>query len=72
VLASFNQMTLKVPVERGDILSLLHREGVDMEQEFVEAESSYMVKVRVNRDNPVYGKIYPFLLNKPEIVEESW
>jgi GTP-binding protein HflX len=72
VLASYNQMTLKVPVERGDILSLLHREGVEMEQEFVEAEAAYLVKVRVNRDNPVYGRIHPFLLNKPEIAEESW
>lgn len=71
-LASFNQMTLKVPVERGDILSLLHREGVEMEQEFNEEEASYRVTVRVNRDNPIYGRIAPFLLDKPETVEESW
>ncbi|KQL44491.1 GTPase HflX [Brevibacillus choshinensis] len=71
-LATFNQMTLKVPVERGDILSLLHREGVEMEQHFDEEEESYRVTVRVNRDNPIYGRIAPFLLDKPETVEESW
>ncbi|QRG65393.1 GTPase HflX [Brevibacillus choshinensis] len=71
-LASFNEMTLKVPVERGDILSLLHREGVEMEQHFDEEEESYRVTVRVNRDNPIYGRIAPFLLDKPETVEESW
>ncbi len=72
VFASFNQMKLKVPVERGDILSLLRREGIEMEQDFDEAEAAYLVKVRVNRENPVYGRIAPFLIDKPEIVEESW
>ncbi|MGG1661303.1 GTPase HflX [Brevibacillus sp. NRS-1366] len=71
-LASFNEMTLRVPVERGDILSLLHREGVEMDQQFDEEEESYRVTVRVNRDHPIYGRIAPFLLDKPETVEESW
>lgn len=71
-LASFNEMTLKVPVERGDILSLLHREGVEVDQLFNEEEESYRVTVRVNRDHPIYGRIAPFLLDKPETVEESW
>ncbi|WP_301169024.1 GTPase HflX [Brevibacillus nitrificans] len=71
-LESFNEMTLKVPVSRGDILSLLHREGVEMQQHFDEEEEAYQVKVRVNRANPIYGKIAPFLLDKPETVEESW
>jgi len=71
-LASFNEMTLRVPVERGDILSLLHREGVEMDQQFNEEEESYRVTVRVNRDHPIYGRIAPFLLDKPETVEESW
>ncbi|WP_103106061.1 GTPase HflX [Brevibacillus reuszeri] len=71
-LASFNEMTLKVPVERGDILSLLHREGVEIDQQFNEEEESYRVTVRVNRDHPIYGRIAPFLLDKPETVEESW
>lgn len=70
--ASFAQLTLKVPVERGDILSLLHREGVEMEQHFHEEEASYRVTVRVNRDHPIYGRIAPFLLDQPETVEESW
>ncbi|MEC2128553.1 GTPase HflX [Brevibacillus centrosporus] len=71
-LESFNEMTLKVPVSRGDILSLLHREGVEMQQHFDEEEEAYQVTVRVNRSNPIYGKIAPFLLDKPETVEESW
>lgn len=71
-LASFNELTLKVPVERGDILSLLHREGVELEQHFDENEESYRVTVRVNKDHPIYGRIAPFLLDKPEIAEESW
>lgn len=71
-LESFNEMTLKVPVSRGDILSLLHREGVEMQQHFDEEEEAYQVTVRVNRANPIYGKIAPFLLDKPETVEESW
>jgi GTPase len=72
VYASFDRITLKVPVERGDIVSLLHREGVEMEQAFVEADAAYLITVRINRDHPIYGKIVPFLLDKPEIAEESW
>lgn len=72
VFATFNQMTLKVPAQRGDVLSLLRRAGIEMEQEFSETEDAYLVKVRVNRDNPIYGRISPFLLDQPEIVEESW
>ncbi|MFG0216686.1 GTPase HflX [Brevibacillus porteri] len=71
-LQSFNEMKLRVPVERGDILSLLHRDGVEMEQEFNEEEAAYLITVRVNKDNPIYGRIAPFLLDKPETVEESW
>lgn len=71
-LESFNEMKLRVPVERGDILSLLHRDGVEMEQEFNEEEAAYLITVRVNKDNPIYGRIAPFLLDKPETVEESW
>ncbi|OUQ85022.1 GTPase HflX [Brevibacillus brevis] len=71
-LQSFNPMKLRVPVERGDILSLLHRDGVEMEQEFNEEEAAYLITVRVNKDNPIYGRIAPFLLDKPETVEESW
>lgn len=72
VYSSFDRYTLIVPAERGDILSLLHREGVEMEQEFDEADSSYRISVRVNRDHPIYGRIAPFLLEKPETEEESW
>lgn len=71
-LQSFNEMKLRVPVERGDILSLLHRDGVEMEQEFNEEEAAYLITVRVNKENPIYGRIAPFLLDKPETVEESW
>lgn len=72
VYASFDRYTLIVPAERGDILSLLHREGVEMEQEFDEEKSTYRISVRVNRDHPIYGRIAPFLLERPETVEESW
>ncbi|USG68042.1 GTPase HflX [Brevibacillus ruminantium] len=72
VYASFDRYTLIVPAERGDILSLLHREGVEMEQEFDESEATYRISVRVNKDHPIYGRIAPFLLDKPETVEESW
>jgi len=72
VYASFDRIKLKVPVERGDIVSLLHREGVEMEQTFDEANAAYLITVRINRDHPIYGKVVPFLLDKPEIAEESW
>jgi GTPase len=72
VYASFDRITLKVPVERGDIVSLLHREGVEMEQAFDEADAAYLITVRINRDHPIYGRIVPFLLDKPETAEESW
>lgn len=72
VYASFDRITLKVPVERGDIVSLLHREGVEMEQAFDEADAAYLITVRINRDHPIYGKVVPFLLDKPEFAEESW
>lgn len=72
VYASFDRIKLKVPVERGDIVSLLHREGIEMEQTFDEANAAYLITVRINRDHPIYGKLVPFLLDKPEIAEESW
>lgn len=72
VYASFDRIKLKVPVERGDIVSLLHREGIEMEQTFDEANAAYLITVRINRDHPIYGKVVPFLLDKPEIAEESW
>lgn len=72
VMSSFDQFTLKVPISRGDILSMLHREGVEMDQEYQEEEESYRITVRVNRDHPIYGRIAPFLLDPPETVEESW
>jgi GTPase len=72
VYACFDRITLKVPVERGDIVSLLHREGVEMEQAFDEADAAYLITVRINRDHPIYGRIVPFLLDKPETAEESW
>jgi len=70
--ASFQPVTLKVPVERGDILSLLRREGVELEQEYAEADSSYLVRVRLNREHPVYGRIAPYMIDKPQTMEESW
>jgi GTP-binding protein HflX len=70
--AAFRAMMLKVPVDRGDILSLLYREGVEMEQEYAEQEAAYLVKVRLNRDHPVYGRILPFLAEAPQTSEESW
>jgi GTP-binding protein HflX len=72
VYASFDRIKLKVPVERGDIVSLLHCEGIEMEQTFDEANAAYLITVRINRDHPIYGKLVPFLLDKPEIAEESW
>jgi GTP-binding protein HflX len=30
------------------------------------------VNVRLKRENPIYGRIAPFLVTKPEIAEESW
>ncbi|RNB91753.1 GTPase HflX [Brevibacillus fluminis] len=64
VLASYQSLTLNVPADRGDILSLLHRAGVDMEQSFDEAGDAYRIQVRMNRDNPIYGKIAAFV-NEP-------
>jgi len=72
VSASFRPLTLKVPVERGDILALLHREGLEVKQQYHEGEDAYRVSVRLNPDHPIYGKIAPFLLDQPETVEESW
>lgn len=60
-LSSYQSLALNVPVDRGDILSLLHRAGVEMEQEFDEEGASYRIQVRLNRDNPIYGKISSFL-----------
>lgn len=71
--AAFSAMLLKVPVSRGDIMSLLHREGLDMEQEYAENDASYLVKVRLNREHPIYGKILPFLAEgTPSTTKESW
>ncbi|WP_134687088.1 GTPase HflX [Brevibacillus migulae] len=70
--AAFKAMLLKVPVSRGDILSLLHREGLEMEQEYAENEAAYLVKVRLNREHPVYGRILPFIAEGAKTTEESW
>jgi len=70
--AAFKAMLLKVPVSRGDILSLLHREGLEMEQEFAENEAAYLVKVRLNREHPVYGRVLPFIAEGAKTTEESW
>ncbi|HZG16085.1 MAG TPA: GTPase HflX [Candidatus Bathyarchaeia archaeon] len=70
--AAFKAMLLKVPVSRGDILSLLHREGLEMEQEYAENEAAYLVKVRLNREHPVYGRVLPFIAEGAKTTEESW
>ncbi len=71
--AAFRAMLLKVPANRGDILSLLFREGVEMEQEYAENESAYLVKVRLNREHPIYGRILPFIAEGAKTPpEESW
>jgi len=70
--AAFKAMLLKVPVSRGDILSLLHREGLEMEQEFAENEAAYLVKVRLNREHPIYGRVLPFITEGAKTTEESW
>jgi GTP-binding protein HflX len=70
--SAFRAMLLKVPANRGDILSLLFREGVDMEQEYEEQEAAYLVKVRLNREHPVYGRIQPFIAEGAQTTEESW
>ncbi len=71
VFRSFQPLTLRVPVERGDILSLLYREGVEMEQDFLAEEGTYLIKTRLNRDNPVYGRIAPYLAEPPQPVEQE-
>ncbi|MFM1650920.1 GTPase HflX [Brevibacillus sp. B_LB10_24] len=70
VRKSFQEMTLQVPAERGDILSLLYREGIELEQEFSESEGSYLIKARINQENPVYGRIQSFRVDLPRSVEE--
>ncbi|MGE5701577.1 MAG: GTPase HflX [Clostridia bacterium] len=75
VLTSYQSLKLKVPAERGDVLSLLHRTGVEMEQEFDESESAYNIRVRLNQDHPIYGKIHSFITEpaiQQETTEEPW
>lgn len=71
--AAFRAMLLKVPANRGDILSMLFREGIEMEQEYAENEAAYLVKVRLNREHPIYGRILPFIAEGAKTSsEESW
>lgn len=66
VLVSYQSLALKVPADRGDILSLLHRAGAEMEQKFDEADAAYRITIRLNREHPIYGKITSFIDNQAE------
>ncbi|WP_019119218.1 GTPase HflX [Brevibacillus massiliensis] len=70
VRKSYQEMTLQVPAERGDILSLLYREGIELEQQFSETAGAYLIKARINQENPVYGRIQSFRVDLPRSVEE--
>ncbi|WP_139489061.1 GTPase HflX [Brevibacillus dissolubilis] len=72
VMQAYKEMTLRIPSDRGDIISMLYRAGVEMSQEFDEDAGEYIVKTRLNNDDPLYGRIYPFLQDKPERQEELW
>lgn len=72
VQKDFGVYDLAVPVDRGDILSMLFREGVELEQQISEDGSVYHVRVKLNKDHPVYGRIQPFMTRPPVQWEEPW
>ncbi|UFJ43246.1 GTPase HflX [Brevibacillus humidisoli] len=61
VCGSYRELILHIPAERGDLLSLLYREGIEVRQQFVEEDDVYQVQVRLNQQSPVYGRLCPFL-----------
>lgn len=71
VQKDFGVYDLAVPVDRGDILSMLFREGVELEQQISEDGSVYHVRVKLNKDHPVYGRILPFMTRPPVQWEEQ-
>ncbi|WP_232700085.1 GTPase HflX [Brevibacillus daliensis] len=72
VLTGYNMVELIIPMERGDVLSMLHRAGLEMEQEYSEDGTAYLVNVRIRPDEPIFGKLIPFMVHPPVQNEEEW
>ncbi|PPA87092.1 GTPase HflX [Brevibacillus laterosporus] len=72
VLTGYESVELIIPMERGDVISMMHRAGLEMEQEFSEDGTAYHITIRIKPDEPMYGRLIPYMVNPPVINEEEW
>ncbi|AKF94691.1 GTPase HflX [Brevibacillus laterosporus] len=72
VLTGYENVDLIIPMERGDVISMMHRAGLEMEQEFSEDGTAYHITIRIKPDEPMYGRLIPYMVNPPAINEEEW
>ncbi|MBO8162594.1 MAG: GTPase HflX [Brevibacillus sp.] len=61
VCRSYRPLRLRIPAERGDLLSLVYKEGAGIKQQFVEQDGFYRVEVMLNQQTPLYGRLLPFI-----------
>ncbi|WP_126426614.1 GTPase HflX [Brevibacillus marinus] len=66
VCRSYGELTLRIPADRGDLLSLVYREGTDLRQEFDEAAGVFQVQVRLNQQSPAFARLFPYVVNNPQ------
>lgn len=72
VLTGYENVELIIPMERGDVISMMHRAGLEMEQEFSEDGTAYHITIRIKSDEPMYGRLIPYMVNPPVVNEEEW
>ncbi|RAP29974.1 hypothetical protein C2W64_02529 [Brevibacillus laterosporus] len=72
VLTGYENVELIIPMERGDVISMMHRAGLEMEQEFSEDGTAYHITIRIKSDEPMYGRLIPYMVNPPVVDEEEW
>ncbi|TPG74791.1 GTPase HflX [Brevibacillus laterosporus] len=72
VLTGYENVELIIPMKRGDVISMMHRAGLEMEQEFSEDGTAYHITIRIKSDEPMYGRLIPYMVNPPVVNEEEW
>ncbi|QOS99824.1 GTPase HflX [Brevibacterium sp. JNUCC-42] len=72
VLTGYENVELIIPMERGDVISMMHRAGLEMEQEFSEDGTAYHITIRIKSGEPMYGRLIPYMVYPPVVNEEEW
>lgn len=65
VSRTYDELVLRIPADRGDLLALVYREGIDLKQQFNEAGGVYQVRVRLNQQSPAFSRLQPYVVPEP-------